>query len=648
MQTGLDETEVAFRTKEGVELGQLRLVDRGGASIRLLTPSESVERAEEQVQLLESRVYDFELKSPAGLHLEETSVVQPNRTNRDLGRIEPGLNTGLLTLTLLNSAETPVALAALEVRTHKIDYQTEYRAMLDDIGEFSAGLLMDFRGEAEARMSADPRLDVETLHQQFVVIRALLSSNDMSDAMDQLFGSPHRRWTAEELEVDPRRGIGSAHEIAQEIARGRVRMSLPPAHPLALRMKGLGVEQPSLPTRFRIERPSDTIDTPENRFVKFALEEFGSFVTRLEQTLLASPSPPGQRLLREVTPLRQKVATWLSHGMFIEIGDADSLPLGSPVLQRRAGYREVLKAWLTFQLATRLQWSGGRDVFGAGKRDVATLYEYWVFFKLLALVKDIFELDRGPSEQLIEASDDGLSLRLRSGESMSFSGTYHHGVRPLKVRFSYNRMYTRRTSTRSDISYPAEGSWTKPMRPDYSLSLWPAEFTVAEAERQELMVHVHFDAKYRVENLTALFGGDSEDEPRVEKDALRSGVAPKRADLLKMHAYRDAIRRTEGAYVLFPGSNPVESKDWLVFSEILPGLGAFALRPTAEATSIAVLGAFLREIADHVCSETTRLEQQTYHQFRIQEPSGDYRWRVDLPKTDVRGLRLRRRPQAEH
>lgn len=425
-------------------------------------------------------------------------------------------------------------------------------------------------------------------------------------------------------------------------------MSLPAAHPLAARMRGRDVMHPSLPRTFRIERPSDTIDTPENRFVKFALSEFELFLALLEQKLLVAPSPPYERLLREVTPLRQSVATWLSQEMFLEVGDAELLPLGSPVLQRRAGYREVLNAWLTFQLATKLHWEGGRDVFGAGKRDVATLYEYWVFFKLLDIVKAVFELDREPSEQLIEATDDGFGLRLRSGTAMSFTGLYRSGARPLKMRFSYNRSYSRRVSHVENMNYPAEGSWTKPMRPDYSLSLWPDEFTLTEAERQELIVHVHFDAKYRVENLVALFGGDGDEEARLEKDALRSGVAPKRADLLKMHAYRDAIRRTEGAYVLFPGTNPVESEDWLVFSEILPGLGAFALRPTAEATSIAVLRGFLLEIADHVCSETTRLEQQSYHQFRIQEPTGDYRWRVDVPKTDTRGRRLRRRPKAEH
>ena len=44
-----------------------------------------------------------------------------------------------------------------------------------------------------------------------------------------------------------------------------------------------------------------------------------------------------------------------------------------------------------------------------------------------------------------------------------------------------------------------------------------------------------------------------------------------------MHAYKDAIRRTGGAYILYPGTdnqNPLKG-----FHEIIPGLGAFAIRP---------------------------------------------------------------------
>ena len=51
----------------------------------------------------------------------------------------------------------------------------------------------------------------------------------------------------------------------------------------------------------------------------------------------------------------------------------------------------------------------------------------------------------------------------------------------------------------------------------------------------------------------------------------------KNADLLKMHTYNDAIRRTIGSYVLYPGESNLSDENESIFSlydEILPGVGA--------------------------------------------------------------------------
>ena len=70
------------------------------------------------------------------------------------------------------------------------------------------------------------------------------------------------------------------------------------------------------------------------------------------------------------------------------------------------------------------------------------------------------------------------------------------------------------------------------------------------------MVHIHFDAKYRVDRVSELLGDTSDDDVFENGAEMRNEnrSAAKYSDLLKMHTYRDAIRRTAGAYVLYPGN----------------------------------------------------------------------------------------------
>ena len=52
---------------------------------------------------------------------------------------------------------------------------------------------------------------------------------------------------------------------------------------------------------------------------------------------------------------------------------------------------------MKFDLAAKLIWKGGDNVYEAGKKDIASLYEYWLFFTLLDLLKEVelknFRLD---------------------------------------------------------------------------------------------------------------------------------------------------------------------------------------------------------------------------------------------------------------
>jgi hypothetical protein len=79
-----------------------------------------------------------------------------------------------------------------------------------------------------------------------------------------------------------------------------------------------------------------------------------------------------------------------------------------------------------------------------------------------------------------------------------------------------------------------------------------------------------------------------------------------------MHAYRDAIRRTAGAYVLFPGNESVSP--YREFRELLPGLGAFVLRPANSPTESGrtAIEKFLSDVVDHAADRATQHERDRF------------------------------------
>lgn len=645
---------LSLNDSRGQTKGILIIAGNAG-ELHRLGSKEADKYGEEPVQLEEGKSYDYKLESgEPGLRMRANGVLRQSMVaagESETGNIRPGLNTGLLPLILEDSESNEVARAAVEVRSSKLTYREDYRYMLDFIADKATGLLMNVRAPAHARLSPDPKLGAETLHQRFAFLRALLASREFREAVSQVLASPHRDWREEDYERDVRRGGRLEGRNLRQLTHGTPRVPLPTGHPLHARMKTLGIAQPSVPARVTVSRSADTVDTPENRFVKYALSGFERHLTDMEASLRKRNRREDERLRSEIVPLREELTDILKRDFFNDISEPRMLPLGSSVLHRRGGYREILQAWLKFNLAARLVWDAGDEVYGGGKRDVAILYEYWTFFRLLDLVVTEFGIPRPLGSELIERTADKFDLKLKTGRELSLQGKYSCRSRQLCVRFSYNKTFSRTESDPAhDASqnYPAAGSWTRRMRPDYTLSFWPEEYTPDEAEQQELMVHIHFDAKYRVEKIVGLFGEDTDEELERDKEAQRNSTSSKRADLLKMHAYKDAIRRTEGAYVIYPGSGDADRQQWLEFHEILPGLGAFPVRPTAEQSDMEAVAEFLFEVTKHLCDRATRREQLSFHLYRIQHEADRPHVDDHLPERDPTVTGTRTMPPAEH
>ncbi|MEE4198598.1 MAG: DUF2357 domain-containing protein [Bacteroidales bacterium] len=572
----------------------LQLIIDAKADNSLYFLSDALENGEAPHQLIEGYYYDYELNN-TNCALAKSHIIQPHSRKKHLGTIAPNIYVGTLKIPVLKKGKE-IGEAYLEIRSAKADYRRDYRDMLEFITEKCTDLLLQANSPVSHNFETDFNKDNKTLYQKFAFIKSILATDEFAASVHRIVSSPVTHWQETTEQKDIRNIRRFRNSNIKELVKGRNRTHLPENHYL------YQYSMHSLPGKVSKVRKIDTVDAPENRFVKFALESFLHFVSNINKK-----ATKDSRLKLESELLEKELESLLNHSFFKEISRPETLRLNSPVLQRKEGYREVLRVWLMFDLAAKLVWKGGDDVYKGGKKDIATLYEYWLFFKLLELFKSIFEIKPKDISDLIKETADGLNLQLIQGNHTALDGIFDTGTRKLKVRFNYNRSFG------GQKNYPFSGSWTTTMRPDYTLSFWPYGISEREAEIQELIVHIHFDAKYKITNITHLLNKESTENLDSEKEENRKGIY-KNADLLKMHAYKDAIRRTGGAYVLYPGYTPVMKKG---FHEIIPGLGAFPVRPSKTDDGISELKGFIQDVINHFINRASQREKIAYRRYDI-------------------------------
>ena len=330
----------------------------------------------------------------------------------------------------------------------------------------------------------------------------------------------------------PGQSLRASSQVARQFSRPGARCEWPSGH-IA-----------SLPRKIVLNKTEATHDTTPNRFVKFALRRWQEVITDIEQRLVKQAQTAAVvRGLGEIQPVLEQLETVLRNDLFEGLGSLNRFPADDQVLQRRDGYRDIFRAYMEFELAARLTWRSTEASYAAGQRDVAALYEYWAFIQLAhvtaGLVGQSFDLS-----SVIDITVDGMNVALQRRQEKVLAGTLERSGRKLQIQLFFNRTFRKSTL--------GIGSWTRAMRPDYSLVISAADGESAGFEP----IALHFDAKYRVKMLAALFGDPEEitegrDGTDVEGGVSRTGAL--RDDLLMMHTYKDAIRAFCRSLCVVPG-----------------------------------------------------------------------------------------------
>lgn len=586
---------------------------------------------EAPVQILEAKRYEYEMSNPSYQLRGDGDTCFPSKsTSSSRGTITPGNYVGTLELAITKEGEKDISFF-LEVLATKFDsqndydksYRTNYRSMVENITEKCTELLMQANSPVNQYFEPNFEKENETIYQRFSFIKSILNSSEFEESVQKIISSPKTNWVNKEEVVDIRSIKRFTNQNVKDLIKGNNRIPLPIKHPLFEKDK-----LESVPSKINSYRQEASVDNPENRFIKHALQTYLHFCESCKYVFKENSKDQ-----KEAINLINKLESFLNHSFFKDISRPTTLKLNSPSLQRKSGYRQVLKSWLMFDLASKLTWTGGEDVYESGKRDIATLYEYWLFFVLYDLFREKFKLNHlehedEPYNHLFETTKHGLNLIIKSGKHTALSGTCLIKNRSLNIKFSFNR-----TFSGNEDSFPKSGSWTTAMRPDYTLSVWPSGLNESRndkgekaAEEQEQIVHIHFDAKYKVNHFTVksnkkdveeLSKEDVQEELNKIKKQERAGKF-KNADLLKMHAYKDAIRRTGGAYILYPGNKETRFKG---FHELIPGLGAFSLNPNNEKKDVLSLSNFIDEVITHLINNASQRENIATKSYKVHKNS---------------------------
>lgn len=333
--------------------------------------------------------------------------------------------------------------------------------------------------------------------------------------LDAIGPRPHRVLRREEL--------WTAAERARRVdAAGLLRAMRRPAN----------VDEERRPRRVPDLRVEPDVDVYENRLVRAFADEVDDRLRRLEahceqRPALASIGVEVEEL-RTRLRLARRVAPFLSHVRPL----AHAPRQLTMVLLRRPPYRAALEGWLALHRSLSLRLR--EPLLDAPLENTPLLYERW---GTLVVVRALLEAAlaagyRVERQDLVRRAYDGLWLEpMPAGVAML---VLRHPADGTRVELTAQRTYGRTGALRS-VSFQ--------QCPDVSIRIDPPE-------RPPRLVL--FDPKYKLLSESVEHGAQTDEAPP-------GPGRPRKVDIDKMHAYRDAIRDEAGsriveyAAIVFPG-----------------------------------------------------------------------------------------------
>lgn len=374
----------------------------------------------------------------------------------------------------------------LEVVPTKIDYATDYRALVEEVRATSRSLALAFlrsTHQSAAHSSSQRATALEW------IASLTACAEDVTQAVHQINQRPYRHLLRR---VEPE----SSHRLRRPDAVARRSIMRGKGSGRFDQVEGVGPVREKVPAVVA----RTTLDTPEHRWIA---DQLLSVAQRLqlmarglrESTRSDSTSARERARLEEVLSLGRQMQVLARIDVLAGVSRLSQASSPSLTLLSAPGYRECYRALSSLRLALELDG----DAMALELKDLHDLYEIWCFLEVVAITSRVTGAEPH-AEAAISSGAGGLKITLRQGQRSDI--TFRGEDRALTL--SYNRTYNGDTGSH---------------RPDIVI-------VVHSEDRPELVIAL--DAKYRVDASPAFRSRHGAPGPPV--DAVN-----------ELHRYRDAI-----------------------------------------------------------------------------------------------------------
>lgn len=409
------------------------------------------------------------------------------------------------------------------VKSKKFD-NNEFNAMLSDIKNQIANLSFYFDSPTYLPYKKVPEPAPDILYHDFAYLRYIICQTDERDCLEsqirKILYDPHRKLEKEVNYFD----VDRIHTIDNKtlyniISETKNLTKLLANSQLISTTLGKNLttgRHTHYPSRVYANTIVSSFDTPENRFIKYFLKQCESIVKAFKDYIHSYSSEVFYlmdcNLNRDLEFILNFLRTIQVDTIFSEVEDITFIPIGSSILQKKEGYREILEFYSLLNMRASYNTLEVNLQRIIQNKDIATLYEYWCFFKVKEILEDLI----GKCRKTIGTTFNELYSYIEWELCLEFSND---------CKLYYNKAFRKESE-----------SYSVTLRPDIALEIGNDIYL--------------FDAKFRMDKLPQIeaFENDVEETP---------DSTFKKSDLYKMHTYKDAIKTAKSVFILYPGEEEI-------------------------------------------------------------------------------------------